>query len=67
MDRNKIVGERLKTLRGNESQAKVASDLSISPAALSAYELGERSPRDEVKIRMAEYYGKTVQEIFFTL
>ena len=30
------------------------------------YENGERIPRDETKIKIAAYYGKTVEEIFFT-
>ena len=30
------------------------------------YERGERIPRDEVKIQIAKYFGKTVQEVFFT-
>ena len=29
------------------------------------YERGERIPRDQVKKRIAHYFGKTVEEIFF--
>nr|DAF29683.1 MAG TPA: hypothetical protein [Caudoviricetes sp.] len=29
------------------------------------YECGERIPRDSVKVRLAQYYEKTVQSIFF--
>ena len=60
-----VVGKKLVELRGERSQAQVASDLNISDAALSAYELGVRIPRDEVKLRIAEYYGTSVGELFF--
>ena len=57
--------ERLREMRGEKSQSEVAKALEISDSALSAYENGDRVPRDEVKVRIANYYGKTVQEIFF--
>lgn len=59
------IGEKLKELRGEKSQAEVAVAVGISDSAMSAYENGDRVPRDEVKIRLAKYFGKTVQEIFF--
>ena len=59
------MNEKLRLLRGEKSQAEVARAVGISDSAMSAYENGERVPRDEVKIRLANYYGKTVQEIFF--
>ena len=59
------IGEKLKELRGDKSQAEVAVAVGISDSAMSAYENGDRVPRDEVKIRLAKYFGKTVQEIFF--
>lgn len=59
------VGERLKMLRGDRPQIQVATELMISDSALSAYETGERTPRDDVKKRIAKYYGKKVQDIFF--
>lgn len=58
-------GEKLKKLRGDRSQGEVAKAVFISDSALSAYENGDRVPRDEVKKRLASYYGKTVGEIFF--
>lgn len=59
------IGEKLRELRGEKSQADIAKALDISDSAMSAYENGDRIPRDEVKVRIANYYGKTVQEIFF--
>ena len=66
MDRNSI-GERLRSLREKKRKtaAKVAEACGISQSALTMYENGERLPRDEVKIRLAKYYGRTVQTIFF--
>ncbi len=59
------MGSKLRELRGDRSQAEVAKALMISDSALSAYETGERVPRDDVKRRIAKFYGKTVGEIFF--
>ena len=59
------MGSKLRELRGERSQAEVAKALMISDSALSAYETGERIPRDDVKRRIAKFYGKTVGEIFF--
>ena len=61
----RAIGKKLAALRGDRPQEKVARDLGISVSALSMYEQGNRIPRDEVKIRIAEYYGKSVQSIFF--
>jgi transcriptional regulator with XRE-family HTH domain len=60
------IGKRLIDLRGNRTQEEVARDNNLSLSAIGMYERGERIPKDEIKIRLAKYYGKTVQEIFFT-
>lgn len=65
MQSNRIIGKRLIELRGNKSQSEVAKAVGISDSALSMYECGERTPRDSIKVRLAQYYGKTVQSIFF--
>lgn len=65
MDKMKIA-ERLVKLRGSKSQADVARDLRMSKSALSRYESGERVPSDARKVSFAEYYGMTVQELFYT-
>jgi transcriptional regulator with XRE-family HTH domain len=59
------MAETLKRLRGNKTQEEVANALHISISALSMYECGERVPRDEIKKKLAEHYGRTVQYIFF--
>ena len=62
----KEVGKKLVALRGKKSQQEVAEAAGITQAALSMYERGERIPRDAVKIRLANYYGRTVGDIFFS-
>ncbi len=57
-------GRRLRELRGCMPREMVAEELGISVAALTAYEQGERVPRDEIKERFALFYTRTVQEIF---
>lgn len=63
----KTVGERLRKLRGKRTVNEVAEACNISPSALSMYENGERTPRDEIKVTLAKFYKRTVQSIFFTL
>ena len=60
-----IIAKRLVELRGEETRENVAAAVGVSISAISIYENGERIPRDDVKIRFAKYYKKSVQEIFF--
>ena len=61
----KKIGKRLVALRGDKTQSKVANDIGISVSALAMYESGTRIPRDNIKIRLAEYYSKPITTIFF--
>jgi len=61
----KAIGKTLRELRGIRSIVDVCRDLEISPSTLSMYEHGERVPRDDIKMRLAKYYGKSVNDIFF--
>ena len=47
------------------TQESAAEQLGISVESLRAYETGQRIPRDEIKLKLAEYYGVDVQSIFF--
>lgn len=60
------IGEKLKQLRGEKSLDEIAATLGISKQAVSNYENDIRIPRDEIKLKIAKYFGKTVDEIFFT-
>lgn len=57
--------KQLKLLRGSKSQQQIANEIGITKSSWAMYERGERIPRDEVKIRIAKFFGKTVEEIFF--
>lgn len=59
------IAEKLIALRGKKSRKEVAKALGLSISAISMYENGERIPRDSIKIKIANYYNKSVQEIFF--
>lgn len=59
------IGMKLRALRGGKSQEKVATELMITKSALSMYERDKRIPRDEIKIRIAEYYNVSVGSIFY--
>ena len=60
-----VIGQRLRSLRGDKTQREVAQNLDITPMAISQYEQGERIPADNIKIALARYYNKSVEEIFF--
>jgi len=61
-----VVGERLKALRGSRSQKEVADALGVTAMAISQYEAGDRMPRDEIKVKLANYYRKSVTSIFYS-
>lgn len=60
------VAERLIKARGDRPRNVVCDAVGISLSAITMYETGQRVPRDEVKVKLAEYYGTTVQELFFS-
>ena len=59
-------GSKLRELRGGRSREEIAGAVNVSVSALAMYENEERSPRDEIKLRLANFFDKSVQEIFFT-
>lgn len=61
------IGKRLRDLRGERSQQEVADAAGVSKMAISQYERGERVPVDGIKKALADYFGKSVESIFFTL
>ncbi|MGE7922340.1 helix-turn-helix transcriptional regulator [Viridibacillus arvi] len=52
-------------LRGNYSRVKVANELGITPQMLGAIERGDRTPSLQLAKKIADYYGATVDDIFF--
>ena len=59
------IAERLVQARGNIPRDIVANAVGISLSAISMYENGQRVPRDEIKVKLADYYHTTVQALFF--
>jgi transcriptional regulator with XRE-family HTH domain len=59
------IGQRLRTLRGDESLESVAKTIGISQKSLADYEAGRRIPRDEIKTRLASHYGQSAMNLFF--
>lgn len=62
-----VMGRKLVMLRGSKTQEQVAKDLGISQSALASYETGQRVPRDEIKVKLAKYYNRSVGFLFFNL
>lgn len=62
----KLIGKRLRELRGIRTKAGVARELGISYSAMCQYEYGLRVPRDDIKLKFARYYEVPVESIFFT-
>lgn len=59
------IGQKLLALRGRRSREEVAGFLEISVSALQMYENGRRVPRDNIKVRLADFYGVSVQSLFY--
>ena len=58
-------GQKLKDLRGDRSRDSVAAAIGISSSALGMYENDLRVPRDDIKKKLAAFYGVTIQHLFF--
>lgn len=56
---------RLRMERGL-SQRQVADAVGISQSSYAMIEGGHRHPRKEVEKKMADFYGVTVDELFFS-
>ena len=65
IDTTKTVPERLIEARGGRTQQEVADAVGIVRSTLGMYETGDRVPKDPIKIRLADYYGESVQDLFY--
>ena len=68
MINKKTIGDRLRKERSERgmSMSVAAAAIGITKPALSNYENGWRVPRDEEKIKIARYYEKSVEDLFFS-
>ena len=64
-DNLKTVAERLIEARGDKTQDEVAEAVGVSRSAMGMYESGQRIPRDEIKRKLASYYNRSIQDLFF--
>lgn len=62
----KVVGERLRKLRGIRTRTGAAKELGISYSLLAFYECGERFPSPANQEKLANYYGVSKESIFCT-
>ena len=62
------VGKTLSELRikKKKSRLEMARDIGVSKSAIAMYERGERIPKDSIKVKIAAYFQKSVESIFFT-
>ena len=65
MTGNKELGNKLRLLRGERTMQEVADAIGVSLQAISMYENGRRRPSDEVKERIAKFYGASVERLFY--
>lgn len=63
----KSIAERIKAARIEKgmSQAFLAEKCDISVSAIQMYEIGQRVPRDPIKVKLAAALNKPVQDLFF--
>ena len=66
MIQKETTGMIIRKLRGDRTQEEIAAILGITKSSWAMSDRDERVPRDEVKIRIANLFGKTVQELFYT-
>ena len=59
------IGKKLINLRGKKTRKEVATAVGVSKSAIAMYERGERVPKDEIKTRIAKFYKKSVESIFY--
>lgn len=63
----KSVADRIKEARTAKglTQAQLAEACGVSESAIQMYEIGQRVPRDSLKVVLANVLEKPVQDLFF--
>jgi len=59
----KVIGKRIRTLRGELSQDEFAAAMGVSQGQLSKIEHGRMGPTLEMLIRLSSRYGKSLDWI----
>ena len=58
------IGKKLRELRGGRTQDEISKKLGITKSSYAMYERDKRIPRDEVKIRISNFFNISVQDLF---
>ncbi len=56
---------RIARLRGKRTQTQVAADLGVPRTTYAMVENGERFPRRDLQAKLANYFGVSVDYLFF--
>lgn len=59
-------GEKLRKLRGKRKKQVIADAIGVSYSSYVKYERNERRPNDDVKKKIAKFFGVSVESIFFS-
>lgn len=59
------IGRKLKVLRGERTIKEVSDATGIDTSTIGMYEIGQRIPRDDNKITLANFYKTTVEALFY--
>ena len=61
------IGKIIKEMRlkNGLTAEELAKQLGTSTSAVNMYECGQRIPRDEIKIRIADFFGAPIETIFY--
>lgn len=59
------ISDKLRKLRFDKTQQEVADALGIRQSTYASYETGRRIPKDSIKVKIARYFGVSVESIFF--
>lgn len=59
------IARRLREARGDTPRKEVCEAIGISVSALMMYENGKRIPRDNIKFKLAKFYNKSIEELFY--
>lgn len=67
MPNSKSIGQRIKHLRSLKeiSQTQLAQAIGVTRQAVCNYETGDSIPSDEMKMAIAQYFGESIEDIFF--
>ena len=63
------IGKKIKEMRKQKgiTAEELAKEIGTSASAVTMYEIGQRIPRDEIKIRIADFFASPVESIFYPM